>query len=80
MGYSTCQGKFLKRGVSGEGGGRVFWKWEKQRRRADKLFFLRFQGEMNTPDARVKEELCQLSEIGLDRGWKSELLVRLRPV
>ena len=49
----------------------ILWEWEKQRRRrADKLFFLRFQGEINAPDARVAEELRQLSEPGLDRDCK----------
>ena len=50
------------------GGVRIFWEWEKQsRRRADKLFFLRFQGEMNAPDAQVAEGLRQVSEPGRDR-------------
>ena len=69
-GLFNKSGKTSFSGLWGEGR-QILWEWEKQRRRrAFKLFFLRFQGEINAPDARVAEELRQLSEPELDRGCK----------
>ena len=77
MGYSTCQGKLLNRKVSGR---RKVWTWEQERTELIKLFFLKFQDEMNASDVGVAQNICQLSKTGLDKGRGSARLWRLRPV